>query len=564
MANAADRPAGRAATVTNPAPSFAGRWWPFALVAVVWLAVATQQITLPGVYMDAVNPDYLVVRLLNRHAQPIAPWILGGNDLFGKAPVLISLYHGSQQVWLGLPFFALFGTTVAGLRLTHAMFALAILAALHAVLVRGGLKPWQAALAGVALALDPAFSYAFRTQSYITLAPTAWLFASLYALLRASVEGAFSRRWLIASGVFVGLSIVGYFIYAFYLPALLLALWLWSRERYNSARRGSPVEWLPPWIAGLAAGAIAYPVGYWLMIRNAGGVAQAWAQFQQMQQSLGAFNAQVPFPGRIAHVATMLETVVGNSFHHQLIFGEYAPLPGFGAKMGLLLAAPIVLWVCAEARGRPSTLLRALVALPISFAAVAMTFGTRLQGHHFVPLLPLAYAALAVALFETASALKARKRQGEQVAAIVFAALAALNGAGQFVEAQRLAVVRGVGYFSDAVNRVAEDLAAMDSKPFVYFPDWGLSMPVALLTRGTVGIGTAVDLPEAHRQLCGGRDVAFAVIDGDRAERIESWRKELEWSAPVTTTYRQADGNAVFALATFRGARDGPGCAGTR
>ena len=101
--------------MTQPATSLASRWTPFGAVAIIWLAVATQQITLPGVYMDAVNPDYLVVRLLNRHAEPIVPWLLNGNDLFGIAPVLISLYHGSQQVWLGLPFFALFGMTVTGL-----------------------------------------------------------------------------------------------------------------------------------------------------------------------------------------------------------------------------------------------------------------------------------------------------------------------------------------------------------------------------------------------------------------------------------------------------------------
>ena len=71
-------------------------------------------------------------------------WLLSGNYLLRQGPVLITYYHGSQQVWLGLPFFALFGTTVEGLRLTHAMFALGILAALYAVLVRGACQ----ALAG--------------------------------------------------------------------------------------------------------------------------------------------------------------------------------------------------------------------------------------------------------------------------------------------------------------------------------------------------------------------------------------------------------------------------------
>ena len=38
-----------------------------AVVLAVYGFAASRAITLPGVYMDAVNPDYLVVKLLNGH-----------------------------------------------------------------------------------------------------------------------------------------------------------------------------------------------------------------------------------------------------------------------------------------------------------------------------------------------------------------------------------------------------------------------------------------------------------------------------------------------------------------
>ena len=318
-------------------------------------------------------------------------------------------------MWLGLPFFALFGTTVTGLRLTHAMFALGILAALYAVLVRGGLKPWQAALTGAALVVDPAFSYAFRTQSYITLAPTAWLLLSLYSMQRAAATGTRPRRWLVVA-------IVGYFIYAFYLPAMAMALWLWSRTP-SAARTPTRLRsWIPPWLCGLGIGGIFYPIGYALMISEAGGLSQAWVYFQQTQQSLGAFSAQIQLPDRLAHIATMVRTVLSNWFHHQLIFGEYAPLPGSLPKMWLLIFVPAALWLYAELRGRASVLLRILVALPLSYVTVAMIFGTRLQGHHFVTLLPLAYAALAVAMFESTAAASSPRRWAQSGASLAFAA----------------------------------------------------------------------------------------------------------------------------------------------
>jgi hypothetical protein len=548
--------------MSQPIVAMALRWRPFAAVAAAWLVVATQQIGLPGVYMDAVDPDYLAVRLLNPDAQPITAWLLGGNDLFGVAPLLISFYHGSQQVWLSLPFFALFGTTVMGLRLTHAMFALAILAALYAMLARGGLQPWQAALAGVALAVDPAFSYAFRTQSYITLAPTAWLFLALYALQRAVAADMTRIRWLIASGAFYGLAAVGYFIYAFYLPAMVLALLLWSRDVKSDTVKGRHRAWLPWWLAGVAAGGVFYPIGYGLMIWKAGSLATAWSIYQQTQDSLAAFSAHNSLVERLAHVATMIGAVFSNWFHHQLIFSEYAPLPGSAVKMWLLIAAPVALWAAAEARGKSSALLRVLIALPLSYVSIAIFFGARLQGHHFVLLLPLAYAALAVSSWGLAGSWASHRRWAVAGATLAFAGLAGLNTSGQLVEARRLAETRGVGLFSDAINRLGADLAAIDPKPFVYFPDWGLSMPVAFLTRGTVGMDSVVNIGEARRKLCNGTDVAFAVINGDREARIDRWRRDLRWSAAETSFFRQADGTTLFVLATFKGERDAPACLG--
>ena len=549
-------------TAELPAPR--ASWLPFAVVAAVWMAVATQQIALPGVYMDAVDPDYLVVRLLNPDALPITAWLIGGNDLFGRAPVLISFYHGSQQVWLGLPGFALFGTTVTGLRLTHALFALGLLASLHALLVRGGVAPGLAALAGIAMAVDPGFSYAFRTQSYITLAPTAWLFLALVSLQRAARSRDRKRGWLVGSGICYGLAIVGYFIYAFFAPAMLLAVALWRREdsaAFPPQRNAARVRrWLPWWLTGCALGACFYPIGYGLFVAAAGGVPTAWALFRETQQALGAFSAQASLPERIAHIRVMADMVFGNGFHHQLIFGEYAPLPWTAAKMALVLALPIATWLRAEQRGGASVLLRIAIALPVCYVVVAAFFGTRLQGHHFVLLIPLAYAALAVALGAPRPG-AAPPRSALAISALAFAVLATLGLWGQVIEGRRLAETRGVGLYSDAINRLADDLNAGDRKPFVVFPDWGLSMPIAFLTRGTVGMDSVIDLPALRGKLCEGRDVAFAVVTGDRTARIAGWQADLGWTAPVITRYAQADGKEVFELATFAGRRDAPACA---
>jgi hypothetical protein len=132
---------------------------------------------------------------------------------------------------------------------------------------------------------------------------------------------------------------------------------------------------------------------------------------------------------------------------------------------------------------------------------------------------------------------------------------------GQAIEAGRLATTRGVGLYSDAINRLGDDLNARNPKPFVVFPDWGLSMPIAFLTGGRVGMDSVVDLPALRGKLCEGRDVAFAVVTGDRTARIAAWQADLRWDAPAVTPYAQGDGKVVFELATFAGRRDAPACA---
>ena len=182
-----------------------------------------------------------------------------------------------------MPLFWLFGTSVTGLRLTlTATFALFVLAAMYAFLGRRGLSPWQAALACAALAIDPSFSYAFRTQSYITLAPMAWLFLSLYSLARGGEEGARPVPWLVASGVLYGFAVVGDFIYAFFLPALLLAV-RWSPRDAHGARVGRARR-------RRCARRLLLSPGIHVCHPAAGGLAAAWDYFQQTQRAINAFS----------------------------------------------------------------------------------------------------------------------------------------------------------------------------------------------------------------------------------------------------------------------------------
>jgi hypothetical protein len=533
----------------------------FALVALAWAWCATREIGLPGVYMDAVNPDYLVVRVLTWHREPMAAWVLPGNYLLGaRFPVLVSLYHGTQHFWLGLPLYWLLGTTVESLRIVHALFGLGVLAALYALLASAGVRPWLATLATGALAVDPVFLFAFRTQSYITMSPAAWLLLSLVFLLRAQ-RNLPSPRAMLACGLFAGLAVQGYFVFGFYVPALVAGLWLWSR-----ARAGAAQAWrdLGRFGVGLLAGIAGYALGYALIAREEGGLAGLVRYVAEQQRALGAFASPMTFAERIRFIEWMVVGVFGNGYHHSLMFGEEGyRLPWTTERLILLAGAPLLLLALAQWLRTATPLLRLVAALPPSFCAFALAFGDRLGGHHFMSLLPLGYAGLALGIAAVASASSRTRLPAHATALAAFALLVAINVHGHRQEMTKLVATRGARLFSDAVNRLPADLMARSPRPFVFFPDWGLALPFAFLTRASVP-STSDGTPELGRRLlCEGRDVAIALIDGDRAARREQWQAALAWEAPHVQPYRQADGRVVFELVTFKGRAGAPSCPGT-
>src|SRR5882757_11455165 len=98
--------------------------WLFLFPAVLFVLNASVAIDVPGVYMDAVNPDYTVMRLLNPAAKDLVVWIPPGQLVFGKLPVLAQLYQGALTYYLGLPFYLLFGTDLIGIRVAEIGFGL--------------------------------------------------------------------------------------------------------------------------------------------------------------------------------------------------------------------------------------------------------------------------------------------------------------------------------------------------------------------------------------------------------------------------------------------------------
>ncbi|MBS0561367.1 MAG: hypothetical protein JSR21_15070, partial [Proteobacteria bacterium] len=354
----------------------------------LFAAAMLTDMSLPGIYMDAVNPDYAVLRLTAPRPLEILIGIPPGNMLLRRLPVLGQIYHGALPFYLGLPAYLTAGTGVLGIRLANLGFGLIVLTGTGLFMRAFGARALIAGACLALLAIDPGFLFSFRTQFYITLIPVAFLFAS--AALLAARRDRLSALPLGLSGLLAGIACYGYFIYAFCVPAVALYAARISVPRLGA---GQTARW---WGGGFLLGVSPYPAGLLLIALATGGPA---GMLNYMHGVLGILSPQssgLPALGRAGLFLDFVHQTLIGAGPAAMMFKQTVPLPDAAAKIVLLAAVPAGALVAGVVRPPGSAGLWLLAGIAAGLLALVMAFGDRLWLHHFALLLPVSYAALAL------------------------------------------------------------------------------------------------------------------------------------------------------------------------
>ena len=346
---------------------------------------AVTDITVPGIYMDAVNPDYIIVRLLNPAAVHTLIWALPGVVLFGRFPLLGQIYHGALPFYVGLPFYALFGTGVVGVRLTNMVFGLAVIAGAGAFLWATGVRALICCLCLMLLALDPGFLFSFRTQFYITLLPIAATFASV-ALVECSPR--VPPRWSVfLAGFLAGLSCYGYFIFGFLVPAVALVTF------YRWGRLPKALLWL--WPFGFLIGISPYALGAIGMLIATGSPHAFISFLVRYLHTLQVQSSPLSLTQRVKFFFYLLQGTALDVGPSSMMLHALTPLEMPNWKLDLLLLVPSVAFLSGIGRPRRIVGLLAVLGMLLGFLGLVLAFGGRLWFHHAALLLPLLYVGLA-------------------------------------------------------------------------------------------------------------------------------------------------------------------------
>ena len=519
----------------------------FAPAVLLTIFLGLWQFDVPGVYMDAVHPDHLVVRLLSATPENVPVWGSVQQLVFNKFPTIIQAYHGALTYYFGLPFYALWGTDVLGIRLTNVVFALMVLVSAGVLLKFFNVQAWLASLALVALAADPAFIFSFRNQYYITLQA---MFAVLLALAIIARTTLPTRRQVTWVGFLSGMAFYGYFIHVFFTPTII-AFMLW---RWNKSLPWKELMWW--WICGWCCGVALYFVGYALLafrlfqielpwvalssligllvlviylltkwgffqskrlrtwsilslatvltvLAGFGGVllfdADLLARYTVKLEAIFTGSALLSFSERPRFFWLMLMQTINGSGTTSMLLGVGEETPLWNIKATLLLAMPLL--ALAQTLAMPllalaqtyvkndvlktSQILCIYGLLAGSFIMVLL-FGSRLGTHHLAPLLPVLYILFALAMQQWVSWAQVTRHSysGYLVACLCFGFLLSTSLMADRTVYARLEQSGGVGFSSDAIVKYAKNSIRDDTNALRFFPDWGVFTSFVMITNG--------------------------------------------------------------------------------
>jgi hypothetical protein len=520
------------------------RTW-LGLILLIFAAGVLKDIDTPGLYMDAINPEYLVAHTLRPELHN-PEWV---NPNLG-IPILGNLYHGVQNYYLGLPFFGLVGTTLAAVRVFHGLFGAVILFLVFRILVRSAVPICAAGLATIALAVDPAFLISFRTQYVIILGGTAWALLSIYCITSNHIDAGRQQgvlpRSLFLSGVFFGLSIYGYFVLGFLGPAML---WMVLTQT-GTMRTRNKLGW---WSGGVLTGLLTYVAGYlawWVAMGN----------FRNFVHSImgGVHSLQPLQPqsliSRITQICSFAQIAWSNHGAELLMMGERVSSSILVNTKFLLLSLLVILGILGMAIRRRDRLGSVLLApaMLLSYCICATAFGSRLWAHHFGAVLPFVYLAAGTAwlgisiLLNSASAERNRRAAG--AFGILIITIIMLSSIQQHKFFSRLAETGGTGKFTDALSLLADRAIRSPNTAVYVFPEWGFYMSFTFLTGNRIPYELSCDTTRVKEAIASGKMV---VVSAWNPDGLSTYERELEQIGAhhfVRETMVRRDGAPAFYL----------------
>ena len=252
-----------------------------------------------------------------------------------------------------------------------------------------------ALLVTAVLALDPAFIFAFRTQSYITLSPVLFVLVVFYLLLQmrdrldGSDHAGGSRCCFDSVRSARRVGILRLFHLQFFLPAFIgIVVHLSRKPGYSTSKMTLC------WVAGFALGSILYLIGYGRLWLELGGLSEI---FQRVSE-VSVTGSPIEFYARPYQLFTNAVAALSGNYHHSVMFSQASPTAHGVLKLIVLVAITLIAVSVAAVRKRFDAPLGYILSLITAFFVVSLYFAARIAPHHMILMLPFLYITSGLSL----------------------------------------------------------------------------------------------------------------------------------------------------------------------
>jgi hypothetical protein len=236
--------------------------------------------------------------------------------------------------------------------------------------------------------------------------------------------------------------------------------------------------------------------------------------------SLGVQSSVLGLNDRIALFGEFIIDTIGNVGPSNMMLGEYIKPVLAGPKTLAIIGLPLLVGSLGlVVRSMRQEGLYIIGGFVFGFFVLVLVFGDRLWLHHASSVLPVLYVGLTLAIDRLASIIRRPAAAGAIVAVLVMPFIVA-NAASRQELFMRLEATGGVGLSSDAITRYAKDSVRESPNIYRLFPDWGVSMPFEMVTRGSLPVTAEFSPDFARSLLCSGRDVEVALSPAARTSGL--------------------------------------------
>lgn len=550
------------------------------IVLIIMLILAFFQvfrcIEYPGLYYDAVNPDYMAVQLLYPQVEnPL--WIVPHTGL----PLLGQLYHGTFTAWVQALVIGLTGNaSLWTIRTVNMAYIVGICWFCYRVGKWANIQKGILYSGIAVIILSPQVYAMIRTQYYIKLPGTFFLLAAIYTLMKMRKNDLNKGKLLILSGVFCGLAAYTYFIFLFYIPAIIVFCAIESISRKEKTKN------VVIYLVGVLGGGTLYIVGFFDLfltyttlndeikkciiyaftvgvIAIVGGccfvciknyhkdkVIRRVCIFVALIAGIGIFivgvnlsyilkvilpqvqtlhvlGETIPFHARIQQFFVLWEGVMSNRFLEQMILGKNTSILPQTYNIVFLLLILLFLIVIRKEKGNHSILIgiKFCFLLLSSYYVFSLPFISRMGGQHFTPNY---FIMMLIIILELGYLYSQKGNWAQRLAGPCIAVILVVSMINSNLLDTNIKIVGGVDKYSSEINQLSKEALEenkMGEKVVYVFPEWGLYCGFNYLTMNQIPVLLEVDKQSLKNYLIEGYTIKLCTWE---EQKILEYQKVLK------------------------------------